>query len=279
MSRSPRPWWTGYAIAAAGIAIALGLMVWQVVARGPFIAWDWPFHEWVDPRVPTGGLKDASDALASALGQRKYTLPVLALVALLVARRLRSLRPIIATAAGLATVFFVGYAIKLALRRTPPALGIDVLHGEGEAFPSGHTANSALTWTLIALLLFSARGAFPNRRRLRIAMTVAIIAAGIGGMAMTVLDYHWLSDIPGGWALGALAVCVAVLAYGPAPKPTVDPPGVAAPPDASTPPTVDASSEVDTSAAKEPRRDEEIGRASCRERGEQREGARERRRR
>src|SRR5690625_5047994 len=102
-------------------------MVWQVVIRGPFVAWDWPFHAYVDPRVPSGDLKTASDALASALGQRKYTLPILAVVALFVARRLRSWRPIIATAAGLATVFFVGYAIKLALRRTPPALGIDVL--------------------------------------------------------------------------------------------------------------------------------------------------------
>lgn len=215
--RSPRPWWAAYAIGAVVAAVALGLMTWQVVARGPFVAWDWPFHEAVDPRVPTGALKTASDVLASALGQRKYTLPILAVVALWVAWRARSWRPIVATGAGLATVFVVGYAIKRALQRTPPALEVDMLHGEGEAFPSGHTANATLTWTLIAVLLFSALGAYPDRRRYRRAVAGAIFAALVGGVLMTVLDYHWLSDIPGGWALGGLAVCVALIVFGPMP--------------------------------------------------------------
>lgn len=224
--RTRRPWWTGYAVGAGVAAVALGLMVWQVVVRGPFIAWDWPFHEVVDPRVPTGGLKTASDALASALGQRKYTLPIVAVVALVVARRQKTWRPVLATVAGLATVFFVGYAIKGALRRTPPALGVDMLHGQGEAFPSGHTANATLTWTLIAVLLFSSRGAFPNRRRFTVARVAAIVAAVVGGALMTVLDYHWLSDIPGGWALGALAICVAMIVYGPGPSPPENEPRV-----------------------------------------------------
>lgn len=214
---SSRPWWTWYAVGAAIAAVSLGLMVWQVVARGPFIAWDWPFHEAVDPRVPTGGLKTAADVLASALGQRKYTLPFIALAAAFTAWRLRSLRPVIATGAGLAAVAFVGYAIKGALQRTPPALEVDMLHGEGEAFPSGHTANATLTWVMFVVLMFSAHGAFPNRRRFRIGLAVALFGAFVGGVLMAVLDYHWLSDIPGGWALGGLAICAAMVAFGPAP--------------------------------------------------------------
>lgn len=220
--RTSLPWWAGYAVGAVAASIALGLMVWQVVTRGPFIAWDWPFHEWVDPRVPTGAAKTAWDGVASALGQRKYTLPILAAVALVVARRQKAWRPLMATAAGLATVFFVGYAIKGALRRTPPALEVDMLFGRGEAFPSGHTANATLTWMLIAILLFSARGAFPHRRRFLVTFVGAVCAAVIGGTLMTVLDYHWLSDIPGGWTLGALALCVAMLVFGPAPAPSDD---------------------------------------------------------
>ncbi|WP_158542728.1 phosphatase PAP2 family protein [Phytoactinopolyspora halophila] len=186
----------------------LGLMTWQVVVRGPFVAWDWPLHRYVDPIQPSGLPRELLNLVASLGGQRLYTLPILVVVGAWVTWKQRSPRVLVAIGAGLATVFFVGYWIKFSLARTPPHTGIDILHGQGQAFPSGHTANATLTWILIVIVLFGARGWYPNRRLFRRWLVAALLLVFISGMLMTLLDYHWLSDIPGGWMLGALALSV-----------------------------------------------------------------------
>ncbi|TDE10422.1 phosphatase PAP2 family protein [Jiangella asiatica] len=208
--RRDRPWWVPSVPAGLGAAALLGLMTWQVLVRGPFIAWDWDVHVYVDARQPEGLVRSLLDALASLGGQRLYTLPIIATVGLYVAYRQRRLRPLIAIAAGLATVLFVGYWIKFGLGRTPPASGQDVLHGVGQAFPSGHTANATLTWFLLVVVLFGAQGLKPDPVRFRRYLWLALAGVIVTGGLMTTLDYHWLSDIPGGWVLGLLALMVSV---------------------------------------------------------------------
>jgi membrane-associated phospholipid phosphatase len=203
-------WWVLPLVLGVTSASLLGFMTWQVVVRGPAIAWDWPLHTYVDPRQPSGPARGLLNGLASLGGQRLYTLPILVTVGAWVAWQRRNIRPLIAIGAGLATVFFVGYWIKFSLARTPPHTGIDILHGEGQAFPSGHTANATLTWILIVVVLFSAWGWRPDRRLFRRWLCVALAAVFVAGMLMTLLDYHWFSDIPGGWLLGALALAVAI---------------------------------------------------------------------
>nr|WP_246221092.1 phosphatase PAP2 family protein [Phytoactinopolyspora mesophila] len=203
-------WWVLPLILGATSAALLGLLTWQVVVRGPAIAWDWPLHSYVDPRQPSGIARGILNGIASLGGQRLYTLPILVTTGAWVAWNQRNIRPLIAIGAGLATVFFVGYWIKFSLSRTPPHTGIDILHGEGQAFPSGHTANATLTWILIVVVLFSAWGGRPNRRLFRHWLAVAFGAVFVVGMLMTLLDYHWFSDIPGGWLLGGLALAVAI---------------------------------------------------------------------
>jgi membrane-associated phospholipid phosphatase len=214
---SARQWWVGYVWTAAAAAGCLAVMVWQVLVAGPFVAWDWPFHQYVDARQPDGLLRGVLDSLANVGGQRLYTVPILLGVGVWVARAQRSWRPLVAIVAGLATVFFVGYAVKLGLGRTSPADGVDVLHGAGQAFPSGHTANATLTWILIVVLIFGAAGARPSPARFRRWLAAAIGVVIVAGMLMAVLDYHWLSDIPGGWLLGLLALMVSLLVLGPGP--------------------------------------------------------------
>lgn len=204
------PWWLPSALTGLVAAGLLALMTWQVVVKGPFVAWDWPVHVYLDARQPDGWQRSVLNAIASLGGQRLFTLPIIVGVGLWVAHRQRRLRPLIAIGAGLATVFFIGYWIKFGLGRTPPASGKDVLHGVGQAFPSGHTANATLTWFLLVIVLFGAHGLKPNPVRFRRWLAVAFVGVFVAGGLMTALDYHWLSDIPGGWALGLLALMVAV---------------------------------------------------------------------
>ncbi|WP_166346882.1 phosphatase PAP2 family protein [Phytoactinopolyspora limicola] len=203
-------WWLLPLISGLATAALLAFLTWQVVVRGPLIAWDWPLHVYVDARQPSGFPREVLNGIASLGGQRLYTLPIVVSVGAWVAWKQRNIRPLIAIGAGLATVFFIGYWIKFSLARTAPHTGVDILHGEGQAFPSGHTANATLTWILIVVVLFGAQGWKPDQRRLRFWGTVALTVVFVSGMLMTLLDYHWFSDIPGGWLLGGLALAVSL---------------------------------------------------------------------
>jgi membrane-associated phospholipid phosphatase len=216
-----RRWWASAVVSALLAAGVLALMTWQVTARGPFIAWDWSVHEYVDPHVPDGWALIVIDEVSNVGGNRLYTVPILVGVGAWIAYRQHRFRPLIAVVSGLATIFFVGYGIKFGLARTPPADGIDILHGGGQAFPSGHTANATFTWIFLVVVLFGARGLRPDRRRLWRWLPVGVAWILITSAVMVLLDYHWLSDIPGGWALGALAASVAGLVlYAPAARRT-----------------------------------------------------------
>jgi membrane-associated phospholipid phosphatase len=213
-------WWLPYAVGAALAAGAMAVMVWQVVARGPFIAADWPVHEFFQPRVPDGAAQVLLDTI-SRPGQRWLTLPIMLVAGGFVSWRFRQAergqwwRPTLAVLVGLGSAYVVGKAIKDGLGRTPPYRNVDELHGIGEAFPSGHVANASLTWALITVLVFGVRGVWPNRRRAQIGLAVSAGLVLVVGTIMVVMDYHWLTDIPGGIAVGVFALMLALIALGP----------------------------------------------------------------
>jgi membrane-associated phospholipid phosphatase len=208
------PWWLPYAGGAMLAAAALAVMVWQVVIRGPFLAADWPVHEFLTARVPDGAGKVALDTLARP-GQRWLTLPLLLAAGAWVSWRQHRLRPLLAVLTGLGSAYLVGRLVKDGLARTPPYRDIDILHGLGEAFPSGHAANAAMTWALLSVLLLASRGLWPNPHRLRVALLASAAVAVAVGAIMVVMDYHWVSDIVGGWTVGLFALMLALLALGP----------------------------------------------------------------
>lgn len=210
-------WWLPYAAGAAAAAGALLLMVWQVVVRGPLVTVDWSVHEVLTEQVPTGAGQALLDTLARP-GQRWLTLPLLLALGAWVSWRQRRVRPMLAVLVGLGSAYLVGTTIKGGLARTPPYKDVDILHGVGEAFPSGHAANAAMTWALISIMLFGARGVWPNRERLRIGLVVSAGLSVLVGTIMVVMDYHWLSDIPGGWMVGLFSLMLALIAFGPRPS-------------------------------------------------------------
>jgi membrane protein DedA with SNARE-associated domain/membrane-associated phospholipid phosphatase len=99
------------------------------------------------------------------------------------------------------------HEIKAAVDRPRPEGAL--LHYSGSSFPSGHAAHSVLyVWLAVTIVL---------RLRPGMARGAAVVAGGIAltalvGLSRVYLDVHYLSDVSGGWALGAasFSLCAAV---------------------------------------------------------------------
>jgi undecaprenyl-diphosphatase len=84
-----------------------------------------------------------------------------------------------------------------------------LVSSSGSSFPSGHAAHSAIyLWLAVTIVL---------RLRPGMARATAVVVAGFAltalvGLSRVYLDVHYLSDVSGGWALGAAAfsLCAAV---------------------------------------------------------------------
>lgn len=203
------PW---IAPAAAGVLLVLAFAwsVFQVVTAGPFVAWDWITREWVYAHRAQGAAELFLEVQAFVTGERWATVPVVMGTAAWVAYRQNWLRPLYAVMAGLATIAAIGYPVKFGLGRSSPVLGIDILHAGGQAFPSGHAANTAFTATMVVFLLYGSAGLRPDRGRFRRGVLCVGGLLTVTGVLVLLMGYHWLSDIPAGWLMGFIAVSVSL---------------------------------------------------------------------
>jgi membrane protein DedA with SNARE-associated domain/membrane-associated phospholipid phosphatase len=102
--------------------------------------------------------------------------------------------------AGMGLIAIGVHEIKLAVERVRP-VGALVYYSD-HSFPSGHAAGSVLyVWLAVTIVL---------RIRPGMARAAAVVAAGIAltvlvGLSRVYLGVHYLSDVSGGWALGAAA--------------------------------------------------------------------------
>ena len=141
----------------------------------------------------------------SPLGKWYGQMPVAALVGALAWRR-GGVRTAVPIAASSATAAAMAWALErwMPKRRPPPGR-----HSPTEpAFPSGHALQtSAVTWTIAYVFL---------RERGRLAAGVVPFAALVplaSALAKTYLDRHWLTDVLGGYLLGAAIAAPAAAGY------------------------------------------------------------------
>ncbi|MDJ0381164.1 phosphatase PAP2 family protein [Streptomyces sp. G-G2] len=102
----------------------------------------------------------------------------------------------------------VQQGLKAAVGRTRPVWPDPVDSGHFAAYPSGH----ALTATVVCgLLLWLA----PRSRAVRAAAWAAALVSVAGvGFTRVYLGVHWLSDVAGGWLLGAALAAFTIGAVG-----------------------------------------------------------------
>jgi membrane-associated phospholipid phosphatase len=118
--------------------------------------------------------------------------------------RRRAWRPVVLLVVAVALLAAAVYASKMSVGRMPPAT--DALHSPvGRSFPSGHMPTAIVGWGLAAWL--ATEYGLPTWLR-RALGVLRWAAPALTCAAMLLLDYHWLSDLVAGAALGVLLLRV-----------------------------------------------------------------------
>lgn len=197
---------TLWALALTLVGIPFGFLLDQVVRNGPLVKVDtWAanhLHELVrHSRVVVVGLE-----VISFLGTPLWFYIVCIPVGIVLFRRGRRMLVVF-----LVTTTFLGglvdTIVKNVVNRDRPSLENPIATAFGHSFPSGHSMMSLVTYGTLVLIFMPV---IPKERhRLAIGGVIAIsLAVGFSRLALGV---HYISDVLGGYILGAawLAACTA----------------------------------------------------------------------
>lgn len=137
-------------------------------------------------------------ALLTHLGDKRFLIPLVAAVALVLLIRKRWF---LAAAWTLATAGggLLNVALKAVFERSRP----EHLHGfasaDGWSFPSGHASGSLIVYGLLGYLVVVH---LPRRLHLPVAAVIMLLIVCVG-FSRVILQVHYFSDVLGGYAFGA----------------------------------------------------------------------------
>src|SRR5690242_6151387 len=206
--RSPRGFWLTFTIAAGALAAwAFGGLTQDVTGHDDTAL--------ADPHVTAWVVAHRTEWLTSALkvltwlGSTAVIIPAGLAIGLYFLIRRRDWRPLALLTAAVAGAVGLWLIIKPFVGRPRPPAAIWIGHYPGAAFPSGHATQSIAFYAMLAIVL----GAGLSPRRRAILWGAAALVVLIVGASRIYLGAHWLTDVLGGYALGAswVAIVVAVL--------------------------------------------------------------------
>jgi membrane-associated phospholipid phosphatase len=184
------------------MAALAAIFILAGVIGGPESAFDRGLSDWtMSLRVQYPWLTPVV-VMLTQLGGGRVTLGLAALAALsLLVRGNRGRAPLLVVTVIGERLLVDG--LKDVIGRERPSFDLHEVMTSSLAYPSGHAANGMTAWLAVALL------ASPASYR-RAAAIAAIILSMLIGWSRVYLGVHWPSDVVGGWALGLLAVGVAI---------------------------------------------------------------------
>ena len=170
------------------------------------------FHRWaVTDHGTTHVARFLTDWVWDPLTMRLLCVAVALGLAVRRPARFDALWLVAATALGL----LLQYGVKVAVGRPRPVWPDPVDTARQAAFPSGHAMTAAVVCGLLLWLLHR-HGAG------RTLWPAAVLLAGVSvvgvGLTRVWLGVHWLSDVVGGWLLGATVAAAAAAVHDPARK-------------------------------------------------------------
>lgn len=181
---------------------AFAALLVGVLTRGAVVTVDLQVRAWVLAHHPHRAV--VLSTTITALADPKISVAALMLVATRLSRRRRSTAPLVLAGLGAAGLTTSVVALKALVHRPGPALVRG--HVPTGYFPSGHTTSALLCYGLIAVLLTYRAPSW----RYAPAFRAGFVAAAPVGAAMVYSNFHWLSDVLAGGALGGTLLWVAV---------------------------------------------------------------------
>ncbi len=204
---SPTGFWLTFTVAAGALAAwAFGGLTQDVIGHDEVAR--------LDPRVESWVIAHRISALSGVmkevtwLGSTAVLIPLGVVLAGYFVLRRRDWRPTALIAVTLGGAIALYDIVKVAVGRARPPIGFWIGHYSGRAFPSGHATQSLAFFGMAALILGAGRT--PEMKAWLWGGAAVLVL--LVGTSRIYLGGHWLSDVLGGWALGAtwLALVVAV---------------------------------------------------------------------
>jgi membrane protein DedA with SNARE-associated domain/membrane-associated phospholipid phosphatase len=177
---------------------AFGSVLHDVVGGTELVRFDGPVTRYVVSHR-TGWLTAAMRG-ASVLGSSFALLPVVVAAGLVAHRRGRGWGPLaVLVAAPLGSIALYD-TIKALVARPRPHVGTVIASASGFSFPSGHATEAVAA---LGALAYVCSGELDGWSAKVSAWAAAAIVALAVGLSRVYLGVHWLSDVLGGYALGA----------------------------------------------------------------------------
>ena len=189
----------------AGLLLILAFLTVNVLVHGPLIGTDEQIRAAVLARADSPAWRWLSDTpqgpahLLTDLGMTTVAVPVLAAVAVALAIRRHTIRPVLIALTGVVLLLGTVIPAKILIARPGPGLPA-VAPGALGVFPSGHTSTAAVCFSLATLMLVTGQ---PARIRYLALAGLGLLWLGVGA-ALVWCDWHWFTDVAAGWALSGL---------------------------------------------------------------------------
>jgi membrane-associated phospholipid phosphatase len=152
-------------------------------------------------------------------GQRSVLVPILLVVAGVLARRHRTWRPVVLAIFSFLCLNLVVGAMKVLIGRGHTETGnLDVLTG-GVLYPSGHSSNMVLTGGLIIYLLRR----YTDDPPVRTLVVVVSFLTLLTGLTSLYIFQHWLTDLIAGMLVGGLLLQAVIIFDRATPRPVYEP--------------------------------------------------------
>jgi membrane-associated phospholipid phosphatase len=187
-----RRWWPELVLLAAFAGLTA---VWWT---GHWLGVDVTVTHWCDAHRPP--VADWLARKGNYLGQGGYLTLLCLGIALVLAGRRRSVRPVLPVVVAFALTFGTLQPLKsLTARPAPHALRAHAEHfgTGGQSYPSGHLVNALVWYGVLALLLAPW---LPDAARL----ALRIVPPAVLTVTTVYLGFHWISDTVAGLLLGFL---------------------------------------------------------------------------
>lgn len=197
---------TLFAIAAMAVGIPFGLLLEQVVHNGPLVRADTLAARTLHEGIRDYPLVVSALRVISFLGTPVWFYIVCTIAVVYIWRHHRR-----RLAVFLVSTALLGGAIdsvvKIVVDRDRPSLEDPIATAHGQSFPSGHSMTSTIVYGALLLIFLPLL-----RRKLAWVMSAAALVLAIG-FSRLALGVHYISDVLGGYVLGAAWLTASTAAF------------------------------------------------------------------